>query len=203
MEVLSPDPPGIGRAVGLLAAGEVIAIPTDTVYGLAAGAFDVTAQRRIYELKGRPPELPLILMAASIEALAGVVRLEAAALVLARRFWPGPLTLVVPAGPGLRPPLVKAADGSVGLRIPDHPTALALLAATGPLATTSANRSGEPAAISAAECLELGAAAVLDGGPAPGGVPSTVVAPEPGGGLRLIRQGALAVADLHRALSPA
>ena len=174
----------VARAAALLLAGEVVAFPTDTVYGLAA-ATDV-AVRRIYELKGRDERKPLVLMAADAEALEGRVRIGPQALRYMRRFWPGPLTLVLPAG-----------DGTVGVRVPQHPLAPELLDAAGPLWTTSANRSGYPDTTTADEvATELpDLAAVLDGGRAPGGTPSTVLdlsGPRPA----VLREGAIPLADL-------
>jgi len=116
-------------AAELLRAGQVVAFPTDTVYGL--GAATDAGVERIYQLKGRAEDKPLVLMAADIEALAGRVSVGPLALRYMRRFWPGPLTLVLPAP-----------AGTVGVRVPDHPLALDLLRAAGPLWTTSANRSG-------------------------------------------------------------
>lgn len=163
MEVLSPDAAGLARACALLRDGLVVAFPTDTVYGLAAAT--EAGVERIYELKGRDRRKPLVLMGADREAFAGRVSASEQAADLMRRFWPGPLTLVLP---GER--------ASIGVRVPDHPVALALLRAAGPLWTTSANPSGEPEAMIAAEVERAlpGVAAVIDGGRAAGGMPSTV-----------------------------
>lgn len=167
--VLRSDPSGLAEAARLLARGEVIAFPTDTVYGLAALASDAAARDRIYEIKRRPAEKALIAMAPEVESFAPLVELTPAARMLAERWWPGPLTLVLPARAGQEPTL--------GVRIPDHALALALLREVGaPLATTSANLSGAPPAMTPEEAARLqGVAAVLDGGRAPGGVPSTVL----------------------------
>ena len=169
-------PHGIERAVELLAAGEVVAFPTDTVYGLAALAGDERAVRRVYELKGRPLSQPLILMVREAGTAEDWAIVDDRARRLMGRWWPGPLTLVLPARAGLRPPLAAGRPRTVAVRIPDHRVALALLAAAGPLATTSANRSGEPPALTALEAAWVdGVAAVVDGGRAPGGVPSTLL----------------------------
>ncbi|MBO0746341.1 MAG: threonylcarbamoyl-AMP synthase, partial [Candidatus Dormibacteraeota bacterium] len=167
--LLRPDAGGLARAAGLLRRGEVIGFPTDTVYGLAALASDVAACDRIYEVKRRPAEKALIAMAPEVESFEPLVELTPAARMLARRWWPGPLTLVLPALGGQEPTL--------GVRVPDHELALALLREVGsPLATTSANLSGAAPAMTPQEAARLeGVAAVLDGGPAPGGVPSTVL----------------------------
>jgi tRNA threonylcarbamoyl adenosine modification protein (Sua5/YciO/YrdC/YwlC family) len=169
MDLLSPDQAGFAQAVRLLRAGEVIAFPTDTVYGLAALARDARACERIFELKGRERSRQLIAMVADPDALDPLVEVTDRARWFMERWWPGPLTLVLPTRSGSPPTL--------GVRIPDHPVALALLRAAGePLATTSCNRSGAPPALTAEEacCLE-GLAAVLDGGQAPGGQASTVL----------------------------
>ncbi len=167
--ILPPDAGGLARAAQLVSSGHVIAFPTDTVYGLAALASDAAACDRIYEIKRRPLEKALIAMAPDVESLAPLVELTPAARMLARRWWPGPLTLVLPARAGDEPTL--------GVRIPDHELALALLREVdAPLATTSANLSGGPPAMTPQEAAALeGVAAVLDGGRAPGGVASTVL----------------------------
>lgn len=164
MEILSPDGAGLDRAAALLAEGAVVGFPTDTVYGLAATDAGVEG---IYRLKGRDRAKPLVLMAADAGALAGIVTIDARARRLMDRYWPGPLTLVLPAVSG----------GTVGVRVPDHALALELLRRTGPLWTTSANPSGEPESQTAAEVAERlpGLTAVVDGGPAAGSPPSTVL----------------------------
>ena len=176
-EVLRADAAGIARAAELVKRGEVIAFPTDTVYGLMALP---SAAERIYEAKRRPKEKQLIAMAASVADLRRLVRITPEAAAHAHDHWPGPLTIVLPELKG---------GGTLGVRVPDHPVALALLLAIGePVLTTSANLSGQPPALAAAEVRLDGVAAVLDGGRAPGGVPSTVVdlsGEEP----RLIRAG--------------
>lgn len=180
----------IGRAVELLLSGEVVAFPTDTVYGLAVLARDPGAVRRVYDLKGRSLTQPLIVMVREAAAVEGWARVDGRARRYMRRWWPGPLTLVLPARAGVQPPLAGRRPPTVAVRIPDHPVALALLEALGEgLATTSANRSGEPPALTAPEAAHVvGVAAVIDGGRAPGGSPSTVLdlaGSEP----RLIREG--------------
>jgi len=172
------------RAAQILRDGGVVAFPTDTVYGLAA--VTDAAVRRIYELKGRDEGKPLVLMAAEPEAFGDRIRLSPVALRYMRRFWPGPLTLVLAAG-----------GATVGVRVPAHALALALLRASGPAWTTSANRSGFPDMTTADEVTaELpGVDAVLDGGRAPGGTPSTVLdltGPRP----VVLREGAIPISDL-------
>jgi L-threonylcarbamoyladenylate synthase len=168
MEVLRPDAQGVARAAGMLHQGEVIGFPTDTVYGLAVLARDQAAVERIYEIKRRPADRRLVVMVAAPAALRPLVRVDGRARAIMRRWWPGPLTLVLPSLQG---------EDSLAVRIPDHPVALALLRQVGePLATTSANLSGRPPALSAGDLAELeGLAAVLDAGPAAGGIPSTLL----------------------------
>jgi L-threonylcarbamoyladenylate synthase len=184
--VLKPTRAGLTRAAQLIRAGGVIAFPTDTVYGLGAAADDEIARRRIYRIKGRPAGLPLILMVAAESQLEGWVHLDSRAEALVRRWWPGPLTLILHAKGG----------GTLGVRIPQHEVALELLRAAGPLMTTSANLHGKDPALSAAEAGVLnGVAAVLDGGVAPGGTASTVLdltGPEP----HVLREGAIAAPEL-------
>ncbi len=166
------------EAVAALQAGEVVAFPTDTVYGLAVRP---GGEARVYDIKGRPAQLPLILMVAAPEEAAPYVDIDRRARWYMERWWPGPLTLVLPAG-----------EGTLGVRIPDHPLALALLRAAGPLLTTSANRHGEAPATTAADAAALpGVAGVLDGGVAGGGEPSTVISLQPGHELVVIREGAI------------
>jgi L-threonylcarbamoyladenylate synthase len=179
--VLKPTRAGLTRAAGLIRGGGVIAFPTDTVYGLGAAADDEVARRRVYRIKGRPVGLPLILMVAAESQLEGWVHVDSRTETLMRRWWPGPLTLILHAKGG----------GTLGVRIPKHEIALELLRAAGPLMTTSANLHGKDPAMTAAEANALsGVAAVLDGGTAPGGTASTVLdltGPEP----HVLREGAI------------
>lgn len=178
MDILIPDRGGIPRLVELLRAGEVVGFPTDTVYGLAALATNGRAVRRVFELKGRSLSQPLVLMVARPEQLDAWAVVDDRARAYMRRWWPGPLTLVMPAREGVGPPLTSAGrPHTIAARIPDHPLALALLEETGEaLATTSANRSGEPPALTPLEAAWVeGLVAVLDGGRAPGSVPSTLL----------------------------
>lgn len=178
-ERLAPDERGIARAAELLRAGQTVAFPTETVYGLGADATSDEAVGRIYEAKGRPAHNPIIVHvdgAASAAAFASHWPPDAERL--ARRFWPGPLTLVVPASPRLSRAALAGGD-TVGLRAPDHPVALALLRACGlPLAAPSANRSGSLSPVRAEHVLaDLAGriAAVLDGGGCRVGIESTVL----------------------------
>jgi L-threonylcarbamoyladenylate synthase len=167
------------EAVAMLRAGAIVAIPTDTVYGIAADLALPDAIERLFAAKGRPPERAVaVLLADAAQAwtLGEPVR---AARILADRFWPGGLTLVLPVRPTVRLPRVLAAGTpTIGVRVPDHPAPRALAAALGPLPTTSANRSGQPDARDAQEvAAALGGAIalVIDGGPVHGGPGSTVV----------------------------
>jgi L-threonylcarbamoyladenylate synthase len=166
------------QAVAALRAGGVVGFPTDTVYGLAVLP---GGEGKVHALKGRPTDLPLILMVAEPSQAEAYVTVDRRARWYMERWWPGPLTLVLPAG-----------EGTLGVRVPDHPLALELLRAAGPLLTTSANRHGEPPAMTAEEASRLpGLAGVLDGGRAPGGEPSTVIALLPGKEMTVIREGAI------------
>jgi L-threonylcarbamoyladenylate synthase len=168
----------LAQAVAALRAGGVVGFPTDTVYGLAVLP---GGEGKVHALKGRPTDLPLILMVAEPSQAEAYVTVDRRARWYMERWWPGPLTLVLPAGEGTR-----------GVRVPDHLLALELLRAAGPLLTTSANRHGEPPAMTAEEASRLpGLAGVLDGGRTPGGEPSTVIALLPGKELTVIREGAI------------
>ncbi len=183
------------EAAHLLRAGAVLAFPTDTLYGLAVDPRREDAVTKLYRIKGRPVDQALPLIAASlaqVEAFAGV--LPALGGRLARRFWPGPLTLVVPAWADLHP-LALAGGASVAVRVPDHAAARRLAEALGhPVTSTSANRSGEPpSALADAVAAAIGDSldGLIDAGPCPGGPPSTIVDVR-GERPRLVRAGAIA-----------
>lgn len=184
--VLKPTRAGLQRAAQLLRSGAVIAFPTDTVYGLGASADDEVARKRIYTIKGRPVGMPLILMVAAESQLEGYVHVDSRAEAMMRKWWPGPLTLILHAIGG----------GTLGVRIPQHKVALGLLRHAGPLMTTSANLHGAEPAMTAEEAAQLpGVMAVLDGGAAPGGTASTVVdltGPDP----HVLREGAIPKPEL-------
>lgn len=196
--IVPPTPEGLARAAALLRSGEVVAFPTETVYGLGADATRPAAIERIYTLKGRPRNNPLIVHVAEAAAAAGLAGAwSATARELAARFWPGPLTLVVPRGPRL-PSLLSAGLPTVGLRVPAHPVALQLLRTVGlPLAAPSANRSESLSPTTAEHVLRSlpGVPLVLDGGPCWLGIESTVIdlctSPP-----RLLRPGALPLRSL-------
>ncbi|MGH8901164.1 MAG: L-threonylcarbamoyladenylate synthase [Egibacteraceae bacterium] len=177
--VLPADAEGIRQAAAVLCAGGLVAFPTETVYGLGANAWDAEAIRRVFEAKGRPADNPLIVHVADYGGLTGVAAaVPPLARRLAARFWPGPLTLVVDAAVDL-PSVTTGGLATVGVRIPAHPAALALLEAAGvPVAGPSANRSGRPSPTTAAHVLDDLADqvdVVLDGGLCEVGVESTVV----------------------------
>ena len=190
----SSSPSAIEWAAERLAQGGVIALPTDTVYGIAASLSHPKALRRIYDIKGRLPGKPLPVLVSSPQAAERLVlEFSHDIALLLDRFWPGPLTVVLPARRGM-PAEVTAGGDTVGLRMPNHPLAIEVIAkAGGAVACTSANVSGDEPACSAAEVasaigdsLDL----ILDGGVAPGGVPSTVIAVD-ADGLRVLREGAI------------
>jgi L-threonylcarbamoyladenylate synthase len=177
--ILPDGPAARAEAVALLRAGRIVAIPTDTVYGIAADLALPDAIERLFAAKSRPPEKAVAVLLADAAQAAELGVVGAAAAVLAERFWPGGLTLVLPVRPGARLPRILAAGApTIGVRVPDHPSPRALAAVLGPLPTTSANRSGEADARDAAEiAARLGdaLALVIDGGPIHGGPASTVV----------------------------
>lgn len=165
------------RALGILKHGGLVAFPTDTVYGVGTLVFDAIAIESIYAAKDRPVEKAIPVLIAGPEDLDKVTgEIPPIAAKLAARFWPGPLTLVVPKHPNL--PGVVSAVPTVGVRVPDHPVARALLRAAGPMAVTSANISGQDSPKTAGEVnrqLNGRIPLILNGGETPGGVPSTVV----------------------------
>ncbi len=175
----TPPEKALAAFVETATAGGLLVFPTDTVYGLGARADREESVRRVYEAKGRPAELALPILVGSVEGARRVgAEWSPAAQELAQAFWPGPLTIVVPAREGLSP-LVTAGGATVGLRMPDYPPLLQWLAACDfPLAVTSANRSGRPAAGRVKELparLREAVELILDGGPCPGGTPSSIV----------------------------
>lgn len=179
-QVLAPDAAGLARAAAILAAGGLVALPTETVYGLAADARSDRAVAGIYDAKGRPSFNPLIVHLPDVAAARRIAVFDPRAEALAAAFWPGPLTLVLPLRPGSGiSALVTAGLPTVALRVPAHPVARALLAAFGgPVAAPSANPSGRVSPTTAAHVLAgLGGRidAVVDGGACGVGVESTIV----------------------------
>jgi len=193
--------PDVASFAQILRAGGIVASPTETVYGLGADATNSDAVLRIYETKGRPRFNPLIVHVADLAMARRLVDFSPLAEKLAG-FWPGPLTLVLPrrVDSGLSD-LVTAGLDTVGIRIPDHPLALALIRATGrPLAAPSANPSGRLSPTSAAQVkAALRDVPLLDGGPSQSGVESTILAIA-GGGVTQLRAGALPRDEIEHAL---
>jgi tRNA threonylcarbamoyl adenosine modification protein (Sua5/YciO/YrdC/YwlC family) len=194
---------GLAAATTAIRAGELVVLPTDTVYGLAADAFDPAAVRRLLDAKGRGRDMPppvLVGSVATLDALGSAV--PAWARVLVERYWPGPLTIVVREQTSLQWDLGET-RGTVAVRMPHDPVALELLGRTGPLAVSSANTTGRPAATdadAAAEMLGDSVAVVLDGGPTVDDRPSTIVDCT-AGRPRVLRVGAVPVAELRTVLA--
>ncbi len=190
-------------AARIVAQGGLVVYPTDTVYGLGTNPLDEEAVRRLFQAKRRPPGKPVPILVSSLRAAERIAVLSDVARRLAERFWPGPLTIVVPARPGL-PCVVTGCTGRVGVRMPAHDVALELIEASGGvLVGTSANISGRPSPRTAEEAIrELGdrVDVVIDAGPTPGGVPSTVVQVEEDGSIRLIRRGPISLEQMVREL---
>ncbi len=204
--LLPDDEAGRASAIEVLRAGGVVAMPTDTVYGVGVALDAEDGLPRLFAAKDRPLDRAIVLLVADIEQAASVGVLSGAARLLAERFWPGGLTLVLPQVPGARlPAVLTAGAATIGVRLPDHESPRALARVLGPLPVTSANLSGRPDARDATEVLaQLGARIdlVLDGGPARGGTPSTVV--DCSGDLpRVLRAGAVAPADFFATLDSA
>jgi L-threonylcarbamoyladenylate synthase len=207
-ETLCADAAGIARGASLLRDGELVAVPTETVYGLAARADSDEAVARIYAAKGRPDFNPLIVHVADIEQARRLATFDARAERLAGQFWPGPLTLVLPLHSEARlAPAVTAGLVTVALRSPAHPAMRMLLAAVGaPLAAPSANLSGGVSPTAAAhvgEGLDGAIAAVIDGGECAQGLESTIVALRADGSWQLLRPGPVTERELADVLGPA
>jgi L-threonylcarbamoyladenylate synthase len=199
--IRADHPEVISRALLTLEKGGLVAFPTDTVYGVGALAFDGAAVESIYTAKDRPVEKAIPILIGNNDDLPKVTStIPDLARKLASRFWPGPLTLILPKKPYL-PEAVSSTD-TVAVRIPDHKVARELLRAVGPMAVTSANISGQPSPSTAEEVFaQLGGriAIIIDGGKTPGGVPSTLVdctkdQPE------ILREGPISLEELLSAL---
>ena len=202
--ILKADDAALAKAARLLRAGKLVAFPTETVYGLGADATSEAAVARIYAAKGRPVFNPLIVHVASLAQAKAQGAFSADALRLAERFWPGPLTLVLPLASGATVCAgALAGQSTIALRVPSHPAALRLLEAVDrPLAAPSANRSGRVSPVTAAhvsqdlsDVIDL----ILDAGPCPVGVESTIIACLDGPP-RLLRPGGLPRALIEQAL---
>jgi len=202
-EILSANrPSAIDHAVDVLKHGGLVAFPTDTVYGLAAFPFKNEYVEGLFSAKGRNNSRAIAILIGDFEDLYRVVdQFDEISTRLAHRFWPGPLTLVVPKLAGL--PEALSQDGTIGVRMPDHPIALALLRQIGPLAVTSANISGQDNAITAEEVyrqLNGRLHLILDGGRSSGGVPSTVVNCA-SSSMTILREGPISLDSIEAALS--
>ncbi len=203
-EVLDADAHGIARAAAILDSGGLVAVPTETVYGLAARADSPEAVAKIYAAKGRPDFNPLIVHVRDVEQARGLSNFSAAAQSLADQHWPGPLTLILPCRPEAKlAGAVTAGLPTVALRAPAHPVMQALLEAVDfPLAAPSANRSGFISPTTARHVLaslDGRLDLVLDGGPTQAGVESTIVVVRADGRLEELRPGPVVLAGAHRA----
>jgi L-threonylcarbamoyladenylate synthase len=193
---LRPDPAAIEQAAAVLRRGGLVAFPTETVYGLGADATNAAAIEKLNAVKGRPPEKPYSLHLHSAEQVKAFIQgaIPPAAETLMAKYWPGPLTIILPGKDGK----------TVGFRLPDHPVALALFKAAGvPVAAPSANRSGSPPPTDALEvqaALNGGFDCLLDGGPTRLGKESTVVEIV-GGRAEIRREGAISRGDILKALA--
>jgi len=201
-DILSASQPvAIPHAVDVLNHGGLVAFPTDTVYGLAALPHKAEWVEQLYTAKGRSNDKAIAILLGNVNQLEQVaLSMEGIANRLAEVFWPGPLTLVVPRHPTL--PEALSPYPTIGVRMPDHPLALELLREAGPLAVTSANRSGQSNPLTAEEVksqLDGRIHLIIDGGSTPGGVPSTVVdctQEQP----IILREGPISLVDLQMAL---
>ena len=192
---------GVVQAVAALQRGELVVLPTDTVYGVAADAFSPEAVARLLAAKGRGRDMPVPVLVGSERGLDGLASdVTSTMRVLVEAFWPGPLTLIVPAAPSLAWDLGET-RGTVAVRMPKHPVALDVLSSTGPLAVSSANHTGQPAPATAAEAeLQLGdtVAVYLEAGSAGEAVASTIV--DLTGTPVVRRAGALSLEELRTVL---
>ncbi len=198
----SAAPRAIEWAAEAIVDGGVIALPTDTVYGLAAALTHPAALERIFEIKGRDLSKTLPILISSPDKLSHLAEgIDARIALLLETFWPGPLTMVVSAVPGLADAVV-APDGTIGVRMPNHSLALEVIGkAGGMVACTSANRSGQPPARTSAEVAATIGRMIdltLDGGITPGGVPSTVLAIRDGRPV-VLREGAISIEEIAAA----
>jgi len=201
--IVADDTEGRAAAADVLRDGGIVALPTDTVYGIAVALDTPGGVEALFAAKRRPPDKGIMLLLADAAQAPAIGQWPPAAAALAEAFWPGGLTVVVPQRPDVSLPAALTGGAStIGLRVPDHAAPRALAAAVGPIPTTSANVSGVPEARDAAGIVEqLGGvvALVLDGGPAHGGPASTVVdcTVEPP---RILRVGAIPVSEVERIL---
>jgi L-threonylcarbamoyladenylate synthase len=194
----------LAAAAAALVAGGIVGLPTETVYGIGViprpGPLEA-----LVAAKQRPLQKGIPLLIDGLDQVDGIVVLDVPAQRLAERFWPGPLTLVLPVSlPEPLPTLLTGGRDSIAVRVPDHPVPRTLARELGPLAVSSANRSGEPEALTAPELIAgLGAslAVVLDDGPVRGGVASSVVSVDRSGRVRILREGALPASRIEAVLA--
>lgn len=196
----------IERKDGLIAAtaaakrGDLVVLPTDTVYGLGTDAFNLKGPEKLLAAKGRDRDMPIPVLVGHVKALDGLAqRVDPITKVLAEAFWPGALTIVVKSQPTLRWDLGNT-NQTVALRMPLNPIAIELLNAVGPMAVSSANKTGQPAATNVEEAIEqLGEVVTiyLDGGQTPGNVASTIVDVS-SGEIKLLRLGAISIEEIRQ-----
>jgi L-threonylcarbamoyladenylate synthase len=202
--LLASDPAVIAVAAAALGAGGVVGLPTETVYGVAVLPRPEPL-RALLAAKDRPADKGIPLLVDRLDQVAGLLVVSDAALRLAERFWPGPLTLALPLRVADGVPVeLSGGRASLAVRIPDHAVPRSLARQLGPIAVSSANRSGEPEAHSAAELVvSIGAwlALVIDDGPVRGGVPSSVVSVDADGHIEILREGAVPRIDLEATLA--
>ena len=202
---LTSSPDDLQYAAKLLQSGQIVGMPTETVYGLAADALNPDAVKKVFEAKGRPADNPLIVHIAALEQLSQAAKeIPPLAYALAEAFWPGPLTMIFPKQAQI-PMITSGGLDTVGVRMPAHPIAQELIRLAGtPIAAPSGNRSGYPSPTTAEHMLrdmDGRIAAVVDGGACSVGVESTVIAFEGTDGVRILRPGFITKEDLQRVAS--
>jgi L-threonylcarbamoyladenylate synthase len=201
--VSSRDTRAVSAAVTALRAGDLVGIPTETVYGIAVRP-DEAGLERLVDAKRRPTEKGFQLIVDGLDQVDPHVLVSGPAARLAARFWPGPMTLALPLRPGRHlPDLLTGGRVTIGVRIPDHPVPRAIARAFGPIAVSSANLSGHAPALTVPQLLDAVGAAlrlVIDDGPVRGAVPSTVVGIDEAGGMTIFRTGAISREQLEAAL---
>ena len=204
--IVVDDPGGYAEAIAVLRSDGIVALPTDTVYGIAVRIDTPGGIERLFHVKQRPPDRAIALLIGSAEQARQIGVMTPSAEALAGAFWPGGLTLVISRREGTTlPEVLTGGAATIGLRVPDHPAPRALAAAVGPLPTTSANRSGQPEASDAGQiAAQLGDAIelIVDGGVAHGGPASTVVDCS-GATARVLRAGAIPVEQVTAILAQA
>jgi L-threonylcarbamoyladenylate synthase len=190
---------GITAAIAAAKRGDLVVLPTDTVYGLGTDAFSQAGPQKLLAAKGRDRNMPIPVLVGHVKALDGLAqRVDGVTKALAEAFWPGALTIVVKAQPTLRWDLGET-NQTVALRMPLNPIAIELLNAVGPMAVSSANKTGQPAATNVEEAIaQLGEEVTiyLDGGQTPGNVASTIVDVS-SGEIKLLRQGAIPLEEIR------